>query len=353
LTGVAIATVVFVLLISPFVIAISKAKGRFTTGDAAILNFAYYLRGAAPYNWQGENDTGTPVHSSRKVFDSPPVYEFATPISGTYPSWYDPSYWHEGIKPRFDLKKQIKTIIINLSILGRQLLNPLMLGVLASLIILLGSTDDKRKTLHNLFDGWFLIFIGLAVTAAYLLVHLEPRYLAPFLVSLLMGLFFGVRLPDSKTARRLVSSATLAVFLFFAVAVFPPSLRGAYSGLNDALKGRDAEKNFYWRVADGATQMGLREGDKISCVGASVTHSKWARLAKVQIISEVYSPNWDYLPQNTDEEVFWASDPAVKEQVMQVFAKTGAKAVVTLDPQANMENWQPIGETGYYIRFLY
>ena len=32
------------------------------------------------------------VHPVRKLFDAPPIYEFATPLKGTSPVWYDPSY---------------------------------------------------------------------------------------------------------------------------------------------------------------------------------------------------------------------------------------------------------------------
>ena len=47
------------------------------------------------------------VHPSRKILDTPPIYEFATPVKGTLPIWYDPSYWTEGAVPRVSLKREL------------------------------------------------------------------------------------------------------------------------------------------------------------------------------------------------------------------------------------------------------
>ena len=42
------------------------------------------------------------------------MYEFGTPIAGTYPVWYDPSYWYEGLTPHFDLTAQMSTVYKNI-----------------------------------------------------------------------------------------------------------------------------------------------------------------------------------------------------------------------------------------------
>ena len=51
------------------------------------------------------------MHPTRKVFDRPAIYEFGSdPVGGTYPIWYDPSYWHEGETPHFDLRGQLRVL---------------------------------------------------------------------------------------------------------------------------------------------------------------------------------------------------------------------------------------------------
>src|SRR5437016_7138206 len=104
----AFALAVFLSLASPLVIALSKDKHRATFGDAGRLNYARYVGGAPILHWQGEPPgTGSPAHPTRKVLANPPIYEFAQPIAGSYPPWYDPSYWYEGIRPHFSWNRQL------------------------------------------------------------------------------------------------------------------------------------------------------------------------------------------------------------------------------------------------------
>src|SRR5207245_8576714 len=53
-------------------------------------------------------------HPVNKIYDTPPTYEFGGPIGGTYPLWYDSTYWHEGIRPYFDLAQQSRAIAASL-----------------------------------------------------------------------------------------------------------------------------------------------------------------------------------------------------------------------------------------------
>jgi len=67
-------------------------------------NFEHHLDGEsrAVYNWQGgPSDNGAPIHATRQISSNPAIFEFATPIGGTYPPWYDPIYWSQGAKIAF------------------------------------------------------------------------------------------------------------------------------------------------------------------------------------------------------------------------------------------------------------
>ena len=67
----------------------------------------------------------------------------------------------------------------------------------------------------------------------------------------------------------------------------------------------------------------------------------WARLARVQIVAEIYSP------QVAD---FWAADHSIKSQVINAFATTGAKVIVAqnVPSLASTRDWQRIGNTSYH-----
>jgi hypothetical protein len=68
-------------------------------------------------------------------------------------------------------------------------------------------------------------------------------------------------------------------------------------------------------------------------------------MARVQIVAQI-------LREDTDN--WWASDPRVKAEVYDAFAKAGAKAVVAEEtpPPGTFADWQRLGDTHYYVHFL-
>ena len=52
-------------------------------------------------------------HPTRKIYDDPTMYEFGTPFKVTYPPWYDPSYWYEGVKLTLDPREQLSVVAGN------------------------------------------------------------------------------------------------------------------------------------------------------------------------------------------------------------------------------------------------
>ena len=101
------AILIFLAVSAPWFIALSRAKGRFTFGDSGSVNYVFFVNHAGPA-WYFQNlgtAGGHYTHRARKIFDAPPIYEFATPLKGTEPIWYDPSYWADGAVPRVSLKE--------------------------------------------------------------------------------------------------------------------------------------------------------------------------------------------------------------------------------------------------------
>jgi hypothetical protein len=106
----AMITVAAGLIISgPFVFALVQKTHRFTLGDSGTLNYAWEISGARRYlHWQGEqHDLGHPKHPTSPISSNPEAFSFAKPIPASYPPWFDPSYWYEGIRPKLKLKAQL------------------------------------------------------------------------------------------------------------------------------------------------------------------------------------------------------------------------------------------------------
>jgi hypothetical protein len=354
------AVIVLVLFLSvsgPFIVALSHAKGRLTFGDAGKLNYAWDVNGISKRHWQGEGpESGRALHPTRKIYDAPAAYEFAFPVGGTYPNWYDPSYWNEGVKIHFSLTEAAKRAFKN-SYYYYELLFGLPGALIIGLFVLFYMSGQGMLVFgQNIAACWSLFVPALTALALFLALHLEGRFVAPWITIVLLTAFIGVRLADNK----LVSAVTIIIFLTFILVMLPLAARDAILAVRGvfiepsadgngflAIRSR-AQRNVYWEVADGLRNMGLEPGDKVASTSyANRNNARWARLARVQIVAEVYDP------KTTDE--FWAIKHSAREKLLKAFYETGSKVVVADSVPywaTDTIGWQKVGETDYYAYFF-
>ena len=90
--------------------------------------------------------------------------------------------------------------------------------------------------------------------------------------------------------------------------------------------------------------MGVTSGDKVAFIGDSF-RAFWAQLLGARVVAEVRRDTV------TD---FWKATPTVKSDVIDAFARTGVKAVVTETPPegTDLSGWQKIRQTDYYAYIL-
>ncbi len=340
----------FALIAGPFVLALSFQKGRLTFGDAGRLNYAWYVNGVQSRHWQGDGGkNGTPSHPTRRLLDAPPVYEFATPIAGTYPFWYDPSYWYEGVKPRPDPAGQVAQFRTNLGFLWRTFFNvhvrslfrqrelartesPLLLSAL-----LLGLVLGRRPTaaLSSILGYWFLWIPSCLGLALFALVHVETRYIGSFAVVLYLVLWGAVRLPEAPGAHAVTAMACVSV-----LACVLPAVDIVHSRFVDEPAGEQSLS-----ISREFARSGVGRGRRIASLDysnrrlAALAHRSGAR-----IVAEIYEDT-----RSDDEDLFWRADDATRRRVLEAFTKAGATAVISHDAPPDAAGWQPIGATGYSL----
>lgn len=328
----ALALVVFLAFASPLVIPLSKEKHRATFGDAGRLNYARYVGGAPILHWQGgPAGTGIPAHPTRRVFTDPPIYEFAQPIAGSYPPWYDPSYWYQGIRPHFSCKGQLWVLFRSANLYLKLLSRSGALYVVFLVLIVQVGREGKWD-----WGGRRISLVWLpsvAALAMYSLVLVEQRYVSPFVLMLLLWVLTSARFSANK-AEALGKRTAPVVILALALAVAWPVARD----LRDTLANRPDEP---WEVAVGLHEMGIPPGTRVGTIGTGLG-AYWAHLTGVKIIAEV--------PEN-DQKSFWAADSARKEEALRKFSELGAKAVVMKNSSAEqaIDGWQQVGQTHYYV----
>jgi hypothetical protein len=336
----------FVLVAGPFVFAMSRTKGYLTAGRTGRLNYLWSINHVINSHWQGEEpNSGTPVHPTRKIFDAPPAFEFAEPIGGTYPVWYDPSYWYEGSVSHFDFRGQLRVIVEAVSsyyelLQERGIQYGLAIAVISFYLIGRG----RRQLIHDWLGQWPLLFPALAGLGLYALVNVQGRYVASFLVLLWLALFAAVRLrdtPDSKEFMKVVMMVLAGAIIFTTIA---SSSGETILTVRHLIRGEDSLDHEQWQVSEGLREMGLTANDRVAFIGRS-TRAFWAYLLKVRIIAEI---------RKDKISDFWEADSEVRSRVINAFANTGVKAVVAEKPPAgtDLTNWRKIRQTDYYVFIL-
>jgi len=281
---------VMMLTASIYIIPISVERRRFTLGDNGKVNYAWYVNGIESRYWQGG------PNSPRILLSHPTIYEFAEPIQVTYPIWYDPAYWYEGVKTPVDLGKLIRVLSRNLvSFFGSSLLT----GPLCVCLALICMFSREK------IDHCYLFVPCIASLFLFSAVHIEMRYIAPFVVLCCLLLA-----PKGKAA--FVSIGIIVLCTAYPVTRY----------FVDSLRDRRNEGLVYVRTAEMAKKFGLVAGDKIASLEYSNPfHARWAYLARVRIVSEIYSesesPDFVNLPQE------------LQQRALDVFRGTGARMVVS------------------------
>lgn len=345
----ATALAVFLLVGSPLIVALSLKQGRPTFSEQGQITYLMHVNHVPFVHWQGDDlglggDPGQPIHPSRQIFQQPAVFEFGSPVGGTYPPWFDVGYWFAGAQPAFDLTSHLRILESSLGVYYDIFVKSA--GSVLAAGIALWILGGRGQSFSSLARGWSLIIPAAGTLGLFAVVHVEPRYTAAFVTLLLLGLLCGVRAPDTAEARHLMTGLTVGVVaVMLAIAAFQP-LGIAFYTARELARGRDPWPRENYQVAEGLQQLGLKPGDTVAVIGRGFHASGWARLARLRIVAE--------LPVDQVES-FWALDEAGQGEVMRALAQTGARVAVAtegLPGSVHDEAWRQLGNTDQFAFVL-
>lgn len=313
------------VIAGPYVSICSLVKARFTIGESGRWNYLVFVNHIDPFFPPG-------IHR-RTLLSHPTVYDFTGTLEGTYPPWKDPSYWQEGIEPRWSLTGLLGRLRIGALSYVAVLVNPFLGANLAigfGLFALFGATLEFRNA------SLMLLVPCLAALLAYAILLVELRYVAPFLCTLWMVTF----LRFSTRSRKLAVTALIFVISTNIVLAGIASLTLAHSSR------RAADVIL---AAQGLHYADLQPGDKV----ALISTEKWmstggrasyvARLAGIRIAAEVVEP-----------ALFWSENSTQRTEILSLLKNTGAKGVLLLGtpPDPAAVGWTHLGGSDYYYKPL-
>lgn len=322
--------IAFLAVAGPWVTALSLQKHRLTFGDTGRLAYATLVNpGGVARNWQGDPDLGIkPVHPTREIASDPAIYEFAEPVRGTYPPWYDPSYWQEGRAARFALKPQLEVIVRHLFTCAELMLHQqnTLFATALTFMLVMGITGWRQA----IGSHWPLFMMSGAAFGMYMLVHAQPRYLGAYVGLVWLGWLGAIRVPNHllQMSRYLMCAAAVVLL----IGVIDNTARaqrehGPYSVMPEIV------------LSEHLDAMGLHPGDPVGTIGGVGIFA--ARLSHAKVVVEIM-----------DAPAFWRLAPERREIALAKFAQTGARIVVAPDPSPCPPpdpSWSKIEGEPYYV----
>ena len=324
-----LSVVVAAAMVAPFIAAISRVSHHLTIGESARWNYLVFVNGVQPFYPTG---AANPPH---RIFAEPVTYEFAD-AGGTFPPWFDPSYWQTGVHAHLDLRRELGRLFVGSVVYLNLFLNPLLLLIptlgYLSLILL---APRPSKCVRN--ACWPLMILALAAMACYAALLVEYRYVGPFVCLFALALFHGVNLPFSRLSDRIMAVVTIAI----AATLISLSVWTVIAELRSS-------QPLYQNVAGALRDYGIHEGEPMALLwsedwnNGAVEGAFAPRLLKAKVIAEVTSPR-----------EFWNADATQRSNVLKTLSEIGAKAILTRDvPPGEREKWIQLSGTDFYVHLL-
>ncbi|HET9424806.1 MAG TPA: hypothetical protein VFO55_05495 [Gemmatimonadaceae bacterium] len=194
-----VATSIWLLAVVPWTIGLSMKTGHVTFGDTGRLTYVWYVNEVeSPSRKNMPHAAATPATDSIlrgiAITPDPP---------GTNPVWYDPARWYTGLTPTFTASRQVRVFAMLVAEYISSLA-PLFL-VLAFWLIAAGrqgAAEWWRRT-------WVVMVPVLAAIAAYSLVLVTTRYVAPFYMAMTLMVLVGASWPERLSPARTLAAIGL------------------------------------------------------------------------------------------------------------------------------------------------
>ncbi len=368
LGGVLAAAIVFALVAGPYILAISRQLGHFTTGESARLNYAFFVDYTPRWHEWYRHDLGhaggTFLHPEAVLAAPPAVFSYTAHPYGTFPLWFDPAWWTLGLKPHVWLPGHISRFLRNLVLLLRYVLNRPEVFILLAVLLAFGASWPALRNRRDLRSAslWAAppLLWGLLMFGIYLPIDFQDRYLtAPFLL-VLLPLFAVLRVrqktpgPQTSPDGRhwpAVLTANALVLLFAGL-----GLSQAVTYLAERRRNTPRAEQHHpgygreiFTAAAGLEQLGVRPGDKLACMSdvACYTDHYWARIAGAQILAQVDTPD------EADPLAVWNSI-GNKAAITAPLTRLGVRYLVTTfsNSGSKPDGWIQLGNSDFFAYSL-
>jgi hypothetical protein len=347
----------FSLVAGPYIAALSHQKHRFDIGESGSLNYAWFVSGTTKLHLQpgdialfGASQVHL-KHPETVLLQSPLVVSYKQLAYGTYPAWFDASFWNDRVQPHMNPHLQLVATANCIIRLFRYLANHPEGWLLLALLLFLGARPTLGwRPSSNVF--WLApVALGAAIICIYGMVYLEDRYVSSAFLFIFLPILAALR-PSNLSQPEIVRSASTAVIFFMALLILGQSARSV-GEMRRALIHDKSPGGWYdsdtFQAAHALNALGVLPGDTIACVGgrACLIDHYWARLAGVRILIEIYQPHPPLDPALADIPNNEQAIEAARQQGAKVLVGYFAPGLMRHSSTTGLE-WRELGESPFY-----
>jgi hypothetical protein len=338
-------------LLLPYAAGLSWSIGRPTIGESGPLNYAFHVNRLPHWmGWQGGPPRlHHPLHPVHLLRQHPAVFGFGEPFHVTYPPQFAMHYWYDGYKHFFSPRNAIRAIATNLHALEALLHEnwPFTLALVLCVAIALFQRKPSFWRSQNLRICLPIYLPSLLGIALYLQVHLEGRYIAPFVAILALAVacptfdagLFRVD-PGLIPSNRLDRLRTIVLIAGTLLTLYP--------------RLKPIPPTSQWQIAGFLVHSGLQPGDKVASVSTlNDIRCTWAYAARLHIVADIGNDAYSPADRQQDFDLFW-TDPAIQQDVLRLVRRQGAVAVIVPHAGAPALDsiWRSIpGTDAWVLRF--
>lgn len=194
-----VAASLWLVVVVPWTAGLSAKMGRLTFGDTGRLTYVWYVNQIdSPSRKNMPHAAGTPATDSilRGIAITPGA-------PGTNPVWYDPARWYSELRPRADVARQARVFVLAVAEYIASLA-PVVLVIVFWLVVAGGAAVRDWW-----WRAWPLMVPAVVAIAAYSMVLVTTRYVAPFYMAIVLTVIAGVRLPAAVAPERVAIAVGL------------------------------------------------------------------------------------------------------------------------------------------------
>lgn len=348
--GPAYAATVFAALALALIVPVSRLAGRPTFSETGRLNQLWYSN-SAPYVWTLCLDAhGTLPLTRAKAVRTDSVVARA-PLTcvlpdrwpeATLPMWYDPSWWYRDTHAYFDVGETMHAVRNDIVYLREALATAAPAFTVGVLVV----AAAALLTWSSMGAAWPLVLVGAIATTFYLLVYVELRHVAPFLVTSVIAVSLALLSKRGRWRVALLTALAAAGLVDVERYVSEPLLI-ELSILRHEIRGDPRPQQVSATVARLLTARGLQPGDRVATVN-TLWNADWAQRGGFLVRGYVSDVTVSYV--QTLREL---SDPCVRAAWMTALGRARIEAVVLMLMAPNglgaPPGFEPLGDTGYYL----